>query len=122
GGFASLALNEVKKCTHDARVEGAGSVAENLVLGLDAGSTHVAAALAEVAEDGEPRVIGVGLVPSTGVYRGLISDLGAAAQEMRKAAEAACAMADRPKVDRAVISISGAHLRSEVGAAAIAVP
>lgn len=97
-------------------------MAENLVLGLDAGSTHVAAALAEVAEDGEPRVIGVGLVPSTGVYRGLISDLGAAAQEMRKAAEAACAMADRPKVDRAVISISGTHLSSEVGAAAIAVP
>ncbi|BAD40203.1 cell division protein FtsA [Symbiobacterium thermophilum IAM 14863] len=103
-------------------MEGAGSVAENLVLGLDAGSTHVAAALAEAPEGGEPRVIGVGLVPSAGVYRGLISDLSAAARAMRKAAEAACAMAGRPQVNRAVISISGAHLRSEVGAAAVAVP
>lgn len=97
-------------------------MAANLVLGLDAGSTHVAAALAEVTEAGEARVIGVGLVPSAGVYRGLISDLSAAARAMRQAAEAACAMAGRPLVDRAVISISGAHLRAEVGAAAIAVP
>ncbi len=97
-------------------------MAENLVLGLDAGSTHVAAALAEAVEDGEPRVIGVGLVPSAGVYRGLISDLSAAAGAMRKAAEMACAMANKPQVDRAVISISGAHLRSEVGGAAVAVP
>ncbi|MFS8641233.1 MAG: hypothetical protein LOD90_10610, partial [Symbiobacteriaceae bacterium] len=68
-------------------------MAANLVLGLDAGSTHVAAALAEVTEAGEARVIGVGLVPSAGVYRGLISDLSAAARAMRQAAEAACAMA-----------------------------
>lgn len=97
-------------------------MAENLVLGLDAGSTHVVAALAERTEGGDAQIIGVGLVPSAGVYRGLISDLGAAADAMRRAADAACAMADRQRVGRAVISVSGAHLRSEVGAAEVPVP
>mgnify|MGYP001451877040 FL=1 len=70
-------------------------MAENLVLGLDPGSSHVAAALAERTAEGDVQIIGVGLVPSAGVYRGLISDLGAAADAMRRAADAACAMADR---------------------------
>jgi len=97
-------------------------VAENLVLGLDPGSSHVAAALAERTAEGDVQIIGVGLVPSAGVYRGLISDLGAAADAMRRAADAACAMADRPRVSRAVIGVSGAHLRSEVGVAEVSVP
>lgn len=92
----------------------------NLVLGVDAGSTHVVAALAERVE-GDSQVIGVGLVPSAGVHRGLIVDMGAAAEAVQKAVTAACQMADRTGVTRAVVSISGAHLLSQVGSAEVPV-
>ncbi len=88
----------------------------NLVLGVDAGSATVVATLAEIAK-GEPHVIGVGLVPSAGLHRGLVVDAKAAGEAIRQAVETACQMADCTGVNRAVVSVSGAHILSLVGAA-----
>jgi cell division protein FtsA len=89
----------------------------SLVLGLDAGSANVVAALADLA-GGDPQIIGVGLVPSAGIRRGLVVDLKAAAESMRKAVDQACEMAGRPDlVAPAVVSLSGSHILSLVGSA-----
>jgi len=95
-------------------IKGAESVERNLVLGIDAGSATVVAALAEIAL-GEPHVIGVGLVPSAGLHRGLVVDAKAAGEAIRQAIEKACQMADCTGVNRAVVSVSGAHILSLVG-------
>jgi cell division protein FtsA len=95
-------------------------VERNLVLGVDAGSAHVVATLAEIAE-GEPQVIGVGLVPSAGVHRGVIVDMKAVGEAIRQAVEKACQMAECPGVTRAVVSVSGSHILPLVGSAAVPV-
>lgn len=92
----------------------------NLVLGIDAGSENIVVTLAEVAE-GEPQVIGVGLVPSAGVHRGVIVDMKAAGEAIRQAVDKACQMATGSGVTRAVVSVSGAHILSQVGAAEVPV-
>ncbi|MFZ5827065.1 MAG: cell division protein FtsA [Bacillota bacterium] len=92
----------------------------NLVLGVDAGSANVVATVAEIA-GGEPQVIGVGLVPSAGVHRGVVVDVKAAGGVIRQAVEKACQMADCSGVNRAVVSVSGAHILSLVGSAEVPV-
>lgn len=92
----------------------------NLVLGIDVGSANVVATLAEIAQ-GEPQVIGVGLMPSAGVHRGVVVDLKAAGEVIRQAVEKAFQMADCSGVTRVVASVSGAHVLSLVGSAAVPV-
>lgn len=92
----------------------------SLVLGIDAGSAHTVAVLAELAEGG-PQIIGVGVVPCAGLRKGVVVDLEAAAASMTLAVGQACEMAGRPGVTRAVLSISGAHIQSVVGSAEVPV-
>jgi len=91
-----------------------------LVLGVDAGSARVAVVLAELAE-ARPQVIGVGLVPCTGVRRGVVVDMEATARAIRAAVSQACDMAGRSQATRAVLSISGPHIQSTLGIAEIPV-
>lgn len=86
------------------------------MLGIDAGSANVVAALADLS-GGDPQIIGVGLVPSAGICKGVVVDLKAAADSMRKAVDQACDMAGKPGVTQAVVSLSGAHILSLVGTA-----
>lgn len=101
-------------------IKGAGSVERHFVLGIDAGSTHTVAALAQIA-DGAPQIIGVGLTPSAGVRRGVVVDLQAAGQAIRRAVDEACKMAECPEVNQAVVAVSGAHLRTVLGSAEVPV-
>lgn len=86
------------------------------MLGVDAGSARTAAVLVELTEGG-PQVVGVGLLPSAGLRKGVVVDLAAAATSIKEAVAQACQMAGRPGVTRAVMGISGPHLRSVVGSA-----
>lgn len=91
-----------------------------LVLGVDAGSANVVATLAELAE-GVPLVIGVGMVPCSGLHRGMVTDLAATAEAMGQAVSKACEMAGRSGVTQAVISVSGPHIQSVLGTASVPV-
>lgn len=51
----------------------------------------------------------------------MIVDLEAAGKAIRQAVERACEMANGPTVTRAVVSVSGAHIRSQMGSAAVPV-
>ncbi len=92
----------------------------SLVLGVDAGSARTVAVLAELAE-GKPQIIGCALVPCTGVRRGVVVDLEATAGAMKQAVVQACEMAGRQGITRAVIAISGSHVRSVVGESQVVV-
>ena len=85
----------------------------SLVLGIDAGSANTVAVLADLA-GGEPQVIGVGLVPSTGVRRGMVVDLAAAAESIKAAVGQASSMAGRQGGAAAVASINGTHIQSVI--------
>jgi len=77
---------------------------------IDIGSTKICALVASVREKNITKVIGVGVVPSVGVEKGVIADLSQATQAIKESVTKAEYTA--PKVERAWIGFSGRHIRS----------
>ena len=67
--------------------------ADNVVVGLDLGTTKIAVVIAELGPGGQVRVIGVGSSPSEGLRRGVVIDVEKTVQAVRRAIEAAELMA-----------------------------
>ncbi len=80
------------------------------IVGVDLGTTKVAAIIAEV-EDNELKIVGVGSTPSYGMKRGVIVNLEKAIASIKKAIEEASKMAG-VKVDSCYAGISGSHIES----------
>lgn len=82
---------------------------ENLITVLDAGSAKSCVLVAELA-DGVLRYRGHGIEASKGMRRGMISELGPAADAINKAALTAEKTAKAP-IETAVVGIGGPHLK-----------
>lgn len=80
------------------------------IVGIDLGTTKVAAIIAEV-EDNELKIVGVGSTPSYGLKRGVIVNLEKAISSIKKAVDEASKMAG-VKVDSCYAGISGSHIES----------
>ncbi|MBC7317687.1 cell division protein FtsA [Candidatus Bipolaricaulota bacterium] len=92
---------------------------EQLVVGLDVGTTKVACLIASVVDD-IIEIIGVGVAPSRGLEKGVVVDIGRTIQSIRKAVEEAENMADA-KVREAYVGIAGKHIRSMNNTAVISI-
>lgn len=92
---------------------------EQLVVGLDVGTTKVACLIASVVDD-LIEIIGVGVAPSRGLEKGVVVDIGRTIQSIRKAVEEAENMAD-VKVREAYVGIAGKHIRSINNSAIISI-
>ncbi len=66
---------------------------DEVVVGLDIGTTKVCAIIAELTPEGEPKVVGVGINPSEGVRRGVVVDMDKTVQAIQKAVQEAEMMA-----------------------------
>ncbi len=84
---------------------------EDMVVGLDIGTTKVCAIVAEVDESGELRVVGVGASPSEGLRRGVVVNVEKTVQSIQKAVGEAELMAG-VKVESVYVGIGGEHIRS----------
>ena len=82
---------------------------ENLITVLDAGSQKSCVLVAEVV-DGVLRYRGHGVEPSRGMRKGLIAELGPAAEAINRAALTAERTA-RAAIETAVVGIGGTHVR-----------
>jgi cell division protein FtsA len=80
------------------------------IVGVDLGTTKVAAIIAEV-EDNELKIVGVGSTPSYGLKRGVIVNLEKAITSIKKSVDEASKMAGI-KVDACYAGISGSHIGS----------
>ncbi len=78
---------------------------------VDLGTSKVVAAAAELGSGGEIHVTGVGVAGSTGVRRGVVVDLGAAAEGVATAVERAQRMAGCA-FGRVVLGLSGGSVAS----------
>jgi cell division protein FtsA len=92
---------------------------EQLVVGLDVGTTKVACLIASVVDD-LIEIIGVGVAPFPGLEKGVVVDIGRTIQSIRKAVEEAENMAD-VKVREAYVGIAGKHIRSINNSAIISI-
>jgi len=80
------------------------------IVGVDLGTTKVAAIIAEV-ENGDLKIVGVGSTPSYGLKRGVIVNLEKSINSIKKAVDEAARMAG-VRVDTCYAGISGSHIES----------
>ena len=93
---------------------------EEIVVGLDIGTTKVGTVIAAGDDEGTLRVIGVGTVPSRGIKRGVIVDVEETVTAIAESVERAAHMAG-VKVEGAVAGITGEHIESSNRHAAVTV-
>ena len=83
----------------------------NLIVGLDIGTSKVAAIVGEMKEGGEIEVIGIGSQPSRGLKKGVVVNLEATVQSIQRAIEDAEAMAGC-RIHSVYAGIAGSHISS----------
>jgi cell division protein FtsA len=81
------------------------------IVGLDIGTKKVAAVIGEVTEEKKVEIIGIGTAESRGLRKGVVVNLDATVDAIKKAQEEAELMAG-VEIDAAFIGISGAHIKS----------
>jgi len=81
------------------------------IVGLDIGTKKVAAIIGEITEDNKIETIGIGTSESRGLRKGVVVNLDATVNAIKKAQEEAELMAG-VEIESAFIGISGAHIKS----------
>jgi len=84
---------------------------ENVVVGLDIGTSSVVVTIAEVDEYGKLNLVGMGQTPSTGLRKGIIVDIDSTVRDIRKAVEIAERMSG-VHISGVCVGIGGHHIRS----------
>jgi cell division protein FtsA len=83
---------------------------ERYLVGLDVGTSKITAIVGEMMEDGGLDVIGIGTAESRGIKRGLVVNLEAAVESIRRATEEAELTAGI-EIDSVHLALSGAHVK-----------
>ena len=84
---------------------------KNLIVGLDIGTSKIAAIVAEMKPDGGFEVIGMGSSPSRGMKKGVVVNIESTVNAIQRALEEAELMADC-KIRDVWTGIAGSHIRS----------
>ncbi len=82
---------------------------ENLIVGLDIGTTKISAIIGELQEDGVD-IIGVGTHPSRGLRKGVVINIESTVESIRKAVEEAEAVCGT-EINSVYTGIAGGHIR-----------
>ena len=84
---------------------------DNHLVGLDVGTSKVAAVIADPLDDGGVDVTGVGVVEAQGIRGGAVVNLEAAVESIKRAIEQAELTAG-VEIDSVALGLSGSHLRA----------
>lgn len=84
--------------------------ADDVIVGLDIGTTKIAAVVAEVTEDERPKIVGLGIHPADGLKKGMVVNLEQSVESIIRAVQDAELMAG-VKVEKVFAGISGSHIR-----------
>ncbi len=82
-----------------------------LLVGIDVGTTKVCALIADLDENGQLRILGVGLEPSQGMRKGVVVDVEQASRSIAGAVDKAQRTAGF-EIGAAFVSLAGAHVAS----------
>lgn len=82
-----------------------------IIAGLDIGSSKVSLVIGQVTEDSKIEVVGVGQAPNTGIRQGVVVNIEATTEAIRKAREEAELMSGY-RIEEVIVGVSGAHIKS----------
>ena len=83
----------------------------NIVVGLDIGTSKIVAVVANSNEENELNVIGIGQAESKGLKKGVVINIDSTVNSIRTAIEEAELMSDY-KIETVFTGIAGSHIRS----------
>jgi cell division protein FtsA len=83
---------------------------ERYLVGLDVGTSTVCAVVAESLDNGNLDMVGIGVAESRGIKRGVVVNLEAAVESIKKALEEAELMAG-VEIDSVHLALSGPHVK-----------
>ena len=84
---------------------------EEIIVGIDVGTTKVCTLVGRVEDDRSIRILGVGIEPSDGIRKGVIVDLAAASKAITRSVKKAESTSGM-EITSALVSIAGAHVAS----------
>ncbi len=84
--------------------------ADNVLVGLDLGTTKVCAIVGEVKEGGQVDIIGIGISPSHGLKKGVVVNIDSTVESIKKAVQEAELMAG-VEINSVFVGISGGHIK-----------
>lgn len=90
---------------------GKGRESKNLIVGLDIGTSKIAAIVAEMKPEGGFEVIGMGSAASRGLKKGVVVNIESTVNAIQRALEEAELMADC-KIREVWTGIAGSHIKS----------
>ncbi len=83
-----------------------------LIVGLDIGTSKVAAIVAEITSAGKAEIVGIGTHPSRGLKKGVVVNIESTVQSIQRAIEEAELMAGC-RIHSVFAGIAGSHIRSQ---------
>jgi cell division protein FtsA len=89
----------------------AKQIERNVIVGLDIGTSKVAAIVGEINENEEVEVIGIGSTPSKGLKKGVVINLESTVNSIQRAVEEAELMAGC-EISSVYAGIAGSHIKS----------
>lgn len=84
---------------------------EEIVVGIDVGTTKICTLVGRVEDDKSIRILGVGIEPSEGIRKGIVVDLAAASRAIKRSVEKAESTSSL-EITTAFVSLAGAHVSS----------
>ena len=84
---------------------------DNMIVGLDIGTSKVVAIVGQITEEGVVEVVGLGSQPSRGMKKGVVVDIEATVRSIQRAVEEAELMAGC-QIHSVYAGIAGSHVRS----------
>src|SRR6187401_969754 len=84
---------------------------ERYLVGLDVGTSKIAAIVGEVMDDGNLDIIGIGVADSKGIRRGVVNNVDSAAEAIKKAIDEAELTAGI-EIDTVHLALSGPHVKA----------
>lgn len=93
---------------------------EEIIVGLDIGTTKICAIVAEQHEDGSTEVIGIGTHPSRGLRKGVVVNIESTIESVKQAVEEAELMAG-VEINTVYTGIAGGHIKGFKSRGVIAV-
>ncbi|MFB9885713.1 cell division protein FtsA [Balneatrix alpica] len=89
-----------------------GLTENNMIVGLDIGTSKVVAIVGEVMPDGQIEVVGIGSHASRGMKRGVVVNIESTVHSIQRAVEEAELMAGC-KIHSVTVGIAGSHIASQ---------
>ena len=83
---------------------------DNVIVGLDLGTTKVCAIVGEVKDGGQVDIIGIGISPSHGLKKGVVVNIDSTVESIKKAVHESELMAG-VDINAVYVGISGGHIK-----------